>query len=456
LHHLPETSSVDASSQRQPLATLLRFYLPLAAASMLMMVTHSVVSGAIARTLYPTVALAAYSASYSVVAVLESPVYGIGRMCLTFTQGRKSFRKTVQVSFMVLGVLVLALSVICWTPLSRNILVGMLGVSEEVYGMAVPSMRVLMLWPIWSSVRSVFQVPIVIKRRTVWLTINMVVRVIVMFIAAAILPGMWLAGPVGASILMLGLGAEAILAFFVSLKMIEPLQQEAPDTVLPNPAVLLRFGLPLAIASSVQALGRPVITAALSKTANPEVALAGYQVATSYAFIFASLTYNIYQLVVIYVKDPDSYRQIRSFSVALGTIALVCLWISCVPRIGNWIFGSIIKVPQQVIPEALKAVGFVALMPFLASLAEFYGAILMLGREAVWVTVAKSGNMIVSSLIVVILAKFCPVMGAAIGAIGLAAGSGIEALMCGRMVRRLPACRLLLMGNREGLPGPAK
>jgi hypothetical protein len=411
---------------------------------MLMMLTHSVVSGAMARTSYPTVALAAYSASYSIVAVLESPIYGMGRMCLTFTQGRKSFRKAGQVTFMVLGVLLLVLAVICWTPVSGPVFKGMLGVSEEVYKMAVPSMRVLMLWPIWSAFRSVFQVPIVIKKQTVWLTINMVVRVIVMFIAAAILPGLWPVGPVGASILMLGLAAESLLALVASSKIIGPLEEETPDKIIPRSAVLLKFGLPLAIASSVQTLGRPIITASLSKTINPEVALAGYQVATSFSFIFTSLTYNIYQLVVVYVKDKDSFKQIRTFSVVLGTMALACLWISSVPQIGTWIFGSIIKVPQEVVPEALKAVASVAMMPFFASLAECFGGILMLSRQAVWVTVAKSGNMLASSLLVITLARFCPVMGAAIGAISLAAGSGVEALICWLMVRRLPVCRQLL------------
>ena len=61
------TPAMPAIPKRAPLpqhtlADLLRFYLPLAATSILMMITHSVISGATARTLYPTLALAAYSA----------------------------------------------------------------------------------------------------------------------------------------------------------------------------------------------------------------------------------------------------------------------------------------------------------------------------------------------------------------------------------------------------------
>jgi len=43
--------------------------------------------------LYPTVVLAAYLASHSVAKVIESPCYAMQRICLTFTQGKRSFRR---------------------------------------------------------------------------------------------------------------------------------------------------------------------------------------------------------------------------------------------------------------------------------------------------------------------------------------------------------------------------
>lgn len=434
----------EPSSSRQPLAALLKFYLPLAASSILMMVTHSIISGAVSRTLFPTIALAAYSASYSVAQVFQSPCYVLNRMCLTFTKGTRSFRKVTQVTFMILGVIILLLSVISWTPLAQTIFLDVLGVSEKVCGMAVPSLRVLIIWPATEAIRSLFQAPIVIRKQTTWLTANMVVRVVIMFLAAVILPGIWPAGPVGAIILVLGLGTEAFLAFVVSKKGIQPLKEEAPDELIPSTSQILKFALPLAVASSVQNVGRPVITAALSRTVTPEVTLAGYQVALNFSFIFTALTYNIYQMVIIFVKDSQSFKQIRRFSVALGIIAMTCLWICCIPPIGSWIFGSIIKTPLEVIPEAVKTLALVAIMPFMASYAEFYGGILMVNQHTSWVTVAKFSNMLISSLLVTTLARIYPAMGAAIGSISLAAGSALEAFVCYRMFRRLPDCRQYL------------
>ncbi len=432
------TDLQEPSLSKQPLVALLKFYLPLAASSILMMVTHSVVSGAVARTLYPTIALAAYSASYSVAQVFQSPCYGLNRMCLTFTKGKRSHKKVAQVTLMILAIIVLLLSMISWTPLAEIIFLDVLGVSEEVCSMAVPSLRAFVFWPISAAIRSIFQSPIVMRKQTTWLTINMVARVVIMFAAAAILPGIWPVGPVGAIILMLGLGTEAFLSFVVSKKGIQPLEEEGPDELIPSTSQILKFALPLLIASPIQNIGRPIITGALSRTVTPEATLAGYQVALSFSFIFASITYNIYHMVIIFVKNPQSFKLIRRFSAILGIIAMTGLWICSIPKIGSWIFGSIIKTPPEVIPEALKTLTFVAVMPFMTSLGEFYGGILMMKQHTIGVTAAKFSNMLVSSLLVTTLARAYPAMGAAIGSISLASGSAMEAFVCYRMFRRLP------------------
>ncbi|HOV65745.1 MAG TPA: hypothetical protein PLR48_02210 [Bacillota bacterium] len=427
---------------KYPLADLLRFYLPLAATSVLMMVTHSVVSGAIARTMYPTIALAAYSVSYSVGQVFESPCYAMQRICLTFTTGKKTFRKAAQVTLIILGALVFLQSLVTWTPLSRYVFMNLLGVSDEVYHVALVSLKVLILWPISSALRSIFQTPIVVKKQTHFMTINMLIRVLLMFVAAAVLPTIWPNGPVGASILMLGLSTEAVLAFVVSKRFIPPLEDEDPNEPIIGHAEILRFALPLVFASVVQTLGRPIIAAALSRTVNPDVSLAGYQVALSYSFIFTALTYNIYHLVIIFVKGKASFKQAKRFSSALGIVGLVCLLLSSLPFIGNWVFGTMIGAPLDTLPETLKTLAFVSFMPLMACFAEFYGGMLIMKRHTSWVTVAKCANVVITAALAMAGARLFPGMGGAIGTLAMAAGSGAEALTCYIMFNRFPECRV--------------
>lgn len=423
------------------LAEILRFYVPLAATSVLMMVTHSVVSGAIARTLSPTIALAAYSAAMSVGQVFESPCYALQRMCLTFTRGKRSYQKVGRVMAMVLGVLVFGLSLISWTPLSKVVFRGVLGISEQVYSFAVPSLRVFIVWPIASAIRAFYQTPIVLQKKTIWMTVNMCVRVTLMFIAASILPRVWPTGPVGATILMLGLSTEALLALVVTKGVLSPLKEEGPDESIPQFGQILRFTIPLSLGAVVQTLGRPVITAGLSRTLNPEVALAGYQVALSFAFIFSSLTFNIYHAVVIFVKDASSFKKMRIFSLSLGFLAFSALLLCSIPRTGTWIFGRVIGTAPETTKEALRTLLVFAFMPLMAANAEFYGGILTLKEHTVWVTCGKLTNVLVSSVCVISFANMFPQMGGAIGALAMVLGGLAEASVAYRMVLHFSDCR---------------
>ncbi len=433
---------IDDNHVKYPVADLIRFYLPLAATSVLMMVTHSVVSGAIARTMYPTIALAAYSVAYSVGQVFESPCYAMQRICLTFTTGRRSFRRVIEVTLTILGVLVLLQSLVTWTPLSHYVFVNLLGVSEEIYHMALDSLKVFILWPISSALRSVFQTPIVLKKQTHYMAINMVVRVFMMFAAAAVLPGIWPTGPVGASVLMLGLCTEAVLAMIVSKRRMLPLDEDDPTQPLVGRLEIVTFALPLVLASMVQNLGRPIISAALSRTANPDIAMAGFQVALSYSFIFTALTYNIYHLVIIFVKGQASFRQAKRFATVLGITGLACLLLSSFPILGKWVFGTLIGAPSDTLPEILKTLACVSLMPLMACLAEFYGGMLVMKRHTSWVTVAKCANVITTAVLAMIMARLFPGLGGPIGTLAMSLGSGAEALVCYRIFNKFPECRV--------------
>ncbi len=432
------TARREHTAQPYAWAELFRFYMPLAVTSIMMMVTHSVVSNALARTLYPTIALAAYSASYAVNQVFEFPCYVLQRMCLAFTKGRRSLKKAARVSLMVLAAMVLCLVVISCTPLARTVFIGILGVSEQVYRMAVPSLQVLILGPVFAAINSVYQTPIVMKKQTGWLTVNGMARVAVMFLTAAVLPRLWPAGPVGAVILMLGMATESFLAITVSKKGIPPLEDEGPDEYIPSTPQILKFTLPLVMAAWIQTLGSPVITASLARTSNPDASLAGYQVAMSFYYIFAALNFNIYRLGLMYVRESVSFKQIKRFSVMLGSIALVCLLIGSIPQIGTWVFGTLIKAPAEVVPEALKALAFMSITPLMIAIAEFYGCIVMMHEHTIWVTMAKIGNLVVSSLVAVTLASVYPGLGSAIGSVALACGGSVEAFACYRMFFRLP------------------
>jgi hypothetical protein len=435
---------------KSELAGILRFYLPLAATSILMMVTHSLVSGAMARTLSPAVTIAAYSAAYSVGQVLESPCYAMAKMVLTFSGGKRSYRTTAMVVAKVLSVIAAAYILFAWTPLSAMVFRNLLGLSEAVLGPARVNLKVLLLWPLASAARSVFQSKVVIGRRTYWLTVNMVLRVALMFVLAALLPRIMPQGPVGPTLLMAGLCLEAILAFVVSEKLIPPLPEDDPDLTDVRASQVLAFMLPLALAASVQTLARPVVTAALSRTTYPETTLAGYQVASSFSYIFTAATYNIYHVVVVFVKDRPSFGRVRNFVLAIGIIASSMLLVASLPGPGSFVFGTVIGAPLDISQEAVRTLLVLSVTPFALACAEFFDGILMLHKHSGLVTGAKMCNVAVTCLTAVAVSRYWPQAGGAAGALAIAGGAVVEAVFSYRYIRVLPDTACYLAGSRHG------
>lgn len=405
-----------------------KFYAPLAATSVLMMVTHSVVSGAIARTASPAVALAAYSAAFSVGQVFEAPCYGMQRMVLTLGKDRRNFAVVSKAAYKILFGIVLLFIAVAWTGLSVPVLKGALGLSDEIYARTLPSLRIFLLWPISSAVRSIYQSPIILRKKTYWLTVNMLIRVGIMVTAAGLLPGVWPWGPVGATILMSGLCTEAGLAVVVGGPMRKELSAEdsIPEV---SESQALKFFLPLAVAACCQTLAKPVLTGAMSRTLRPEISLAGYQIAWSYMYIFGALTFNIYQAVLVYVKDRVTYLRVRRFAMALGALGTLCLFVSAVPSVGTFVFGRLIGATQEVADRAAGIMGVFAWIPLISSIAEFYSGILMLKGKTVHVTAAKIANAATSSIMAMWLSRIIQANGALAGAICVVTGLIVEALL---------------------------
>jgi hypothetical protein len=408
--------------------------------SILMMVTHSVISEAVARTAAPALALAAYSAAYAVGQVLEAPCYGMQRMGLTFMRGKRSARTVLGAETAMLSAILLAYALVSWTPLATWVFRHVLGVSADIYPLAVASLRVFILWPTFSAVRSLFQPRIVLAKRTVWLSVNMIARVAVMVVLAAVLPTLLPGGPVGSVILVAGIGTEAALAFLVARALMPPLDDDPQDEPPVSAGGVFSFALPLALAASVQTVGRPVVTAALLRAANPTVTLAGFQVASSFSYIFTALTYNIYHVVVIYVKDSQSYRKMQAFCLGLGALGTVLLALCSVPPVARLVFGGMIGTPADVSQEAVRTLAVLTLSPLTAASMEFYSGILMFRRRASLVTLAKIINMASTCGIAVGVVALAPGTGGMAGAAAIVLGPLIEAGIAYGFVRRSPEC----------------
>ena len=406
---------------------MLKFYLPLAATSILMMASHSIVSSGLARTPDAAAALAAFAVAQSLAVMFESPCYTIQRMCVALFKDRGSYNAVRQASLIVWAGLTAIMFAIAFTPLSRLAFLSILKVPAELYPDAVRSFRVFMVLPAFSAFRSFYQGLLIVHKRTAQLTTNMLFRLGVMLLLATLLPRLNLTGgAVGALILSAGIGTEGLMAYLTGRSIGSKLPESEGCALTTRQAVV--FFLPLALASIANTFIRPVINAGLARTADPSLALASYQVAWSFSYIFAAVAFNIHQLVIVFAREAEHRMSVLRFSLVMGTIGSTSLFVVAITPLGTLALTRLIGVTPELATQALRAIALLSLMPLLTCMSEYCAGLLILAGETKYLTAGKTINVVTILVTSVMIARFAPHLGGLLAGICMVSGIAMEAL----------------------------
>lgn len=410
-----------------------KFYLPLAATSMLMMASHSIVSSGLARTSNAAASLAAFAVAQSLAVMFESPCYTIQRMCVALFKDKGSYSAVKHATIIVWAALTVVMLAIAFTPLSRFAFLSVLKVPEELYVDALRSFRVFLVLPAFSAFRSFYQGLLIIRKRTSQLTTNMAFRLLIMFALATLLPRLNLSGgAVGALILSAGIGTEGLMAFFTARKIGNTLPNEGPSM---SPSRALWFFLPLAVASITSTFIRPVVNAGLARTVDPALALASYQVAWSFSYIFAAVAFNIHQLAIVFAKNTENRLSVFKFAMLMGGLGSLVLLIVAVTPIGPLALTRIIGVSDQIASEALGTIALLSLMPILTCISEYCAGLLIIANQTRYLTAGKLVNLFFIIALSLLITRYAPHLGSRLAGICMVGGIGAEAAFVAQRTR---------------------
>lgn len=411
---------------------LLSFFLPLAASSMMMMGSHSIISSALARTTNAAVALAAYSVAQSVSVLFESPCHNIRRMAIALLDDKASYNAIRGASLVIFGIVLSGVLLVAYGPLGPFVFTRLLGISNELYPDVISTFRLFTIFPVVSTLRAFYQGLIIKRRKTYIITINMVLRLILMVIVAQVLPRVpgITGGGVGAILLAVGVGSEAILAAVTAFTWKKTLGDEptAGQTTVSTRSALL-FYLPLAVASILENFAKPLINSGLARTASPELALAGYQVAYSFAWIFVGIAFNIHQVVIVFGNSAESLAKVRRFVWTVGIITTGSLLLLTFSGATGWIIENIIGVDADIRRTAVNNVVVLAFMPLTFCLSEFFAGTLIVGRQTSSVTMAKLMNTAGIAVATFAIAAFFPQLAPYMAGLATLFGSIVEGIV---------------------------
>lgn len=420
----PAPSTLPATGMRD----LLRFFLPLAAASMMMMFTHSVVNAALARTSQPQTFLAAHALALSMAVIVESPVMVMRQVTIALATSAARFRLIRRITGWVAAACLAMAALIAYTPLGPIIFGDFFGAPEALIAHVLPAFRVLMLMPVTSAVRGLYQGLLTRNRATLFITWGMAARVAVMAaLAWAITTHRWLDGAVvGAVIFLAGMGTEGLVSM-MALR-IRPVRGGDWD----QPGIMgyrwtLGFYAPLMVAGLMASLGKPIINSALARIPAAAPELAAFAVASALAWIVLAPCQNIHQTVMVYHGDPAARPVLRRFAVGFALVNCLILASLSWSPIGPWLITRALGVPRELVAPTLRALQLLVFLPLVLTAVDYHAGKLLQQGQTRLTGLARMANVGGLAVVAAILIFTAPGLGASIGPLAQLAGGALEA-----------------------------
>ncbi len=423
---------------------LTRFFLPIAAMTMIMMSSHNVISWSLSQMLAPAIALTAYSVGQSVSSIVQAPIWALVKLTTATANSRVSTENLMKVAWQVCIIVILIMCGIAFTPLGKVVFVDLMGVSEDVLPATLWAFRIFLIMPVFGIYRATHQGFVVLRKKTIWLTFGTSLRIGSMFIIALFFTKTKMidGGVVGSIILTTGFLMEALVNFFKGRPWIKEVPEEDPYGSLPqSTGSIWIFFIPLILAQIVNSFVNPGISAGLARTSDPEIAISAFFVARSLAWIFLSLGFRVHQLVLVFVRDNYSWRKVSRFVGMLSIIMTIAMAILALTPVGAWTYTHILQVDPSIATEALKTLVFFTALPLFVLFAELYQGLLLKERRSKAIILCKVSNVGVLFAVLFYLIRVAPQLGSAIGGISILASYLVEVIISYFLVWKTPLMR---------------
>jgi progressive ankylosis protein len=191
---------------------------------------------------------------------------------------------------------------------------------------------------------------------------------------------------------------------------------------------IFRLWLPLAATWLMMSIEGPFLAAVIARLPDPIFNLAAYGVAFSFATIAEAPIIMILSASTTLVKDLQSYRQLRNFSLALNLGVTIVILLGLLPPIFGWIAKDLIGLPDSVAELTHRALLLLVPWPAAIGYRRFYQGILIrqnLTRRVAMGTMIRVMGMSVGAIV---LFSYFELPGALVGAGALSIGVVLEAI----------------------------
>ncbi|UQZ86853.1 hypothetical protein SK3146_06146 [Paenibacillus konkukensis] len=411
--------------QPLPFRKLLAFFVPLGASASLVMISHVIINGTLARSAHPELLIASYTIAMSLMDVIERPAILLRQTCSALVRDRVSFRAMSSIAVYLLLCSFIIGSAIGYTPLGPWVFLHGFGAAAEQVPEIVDIFRLLNIVIIFSGVRCLFHGIIIYNLRTKWLTIGMGIRLIGMFMAAAyfVATDKVSSGAVGAWIFLLGMAIECLISVLEGrslLKRVIPEKLEGHPIADKGP--IFRFYRPLMYSSFLAVLIDPAINAFLGKTGRMELAIASFAIAVNLAHLMQSFFSYMHQIVLNFYNV--NARRVYQFAWMMNLCPALLISVLAYTPAGPWFLEQVmgVRAGTELMSESLRALRFFMIMNLVFPWLDYCNGIVMLKGQTRCMVWSQAANVLVTLLALLLLVWKVPGWGGSVGALAQSLG----------------------------------
>lgn len=426
-------------------AAFVRFYLPLAATSLLLTATNPILAAALARSEDPTAALAGYSVAFALCGVLYSPLLVVQQVAAQRLLGAGRFSTVTRFAYLVGASCSAVGAVIAFSSVGPLVFNGVVGVDGKILDEALRAMGLLWPVPFLTAVRAAHQGRLVAGHRTRPIAVATGMRTgilgLVAFALATTGGGAWL----GAAAFTFGLVVETVMVMAART----PALELEPEACAFEGEGVARFSAPLMLNVILWWATPLIINSVLARTATPDTTLAAFAVVEAVAWFMTAPVGQLQHASIALVDCRETHTRIRSWAVLLAIGTAAVLGLLSLPLVREPVLGAVFGLDAMLVASAGAALPVAALYPLLYGHRQYYqGLYVRAGRTSY---VGMGAVLRVGSLLAVAIFTLprWGYLGAGFGVALAVFGMAVEGLFLERLSHRraLPA-----LSRRAPLP----
>lgn len=416
---------------------LIYFFLPLAVTPLIIGVVHNIANGAIARLPEPEISLAVYAVVKGFSYIIRAPILVSRQAVISLVDSEVSCSRVLKMLWVIACVTTFILLLLGYTPLGGVVLRNVIGLKNEqqvTYGYY--ALRIICFLPIVETLRNNNQGLAIALKKTGMILPGVLARLIsVILFLGWVVFSKSLSGIVAASIAWVGgiglegfiicSGIRKVYGFPVKAARKIPGNKKNKDITF---FTFVKFILPLAVMMALARVVEPLIQAGIARGNSPTRSLAAFGVAWAILFLVAGPLMHINQGALVYIKKigDKNWDRVLRFSHLFGLLtALIIAVIAFTPG-GFLLINKVLAVSDSISSLTQHILKVFVLYPLIASFKEVYWGILMNQKKTHVIGIAKTANIAMVVLFLVIGIKILSFDAAIIGALAFVLGEAFE------------------------------